>query len=124
MKTLKFVSGFALIIICYFTGEIISVLIDGFISPAVTGMLVLFIFLKLGIIKRTWIEEISNMLLDNLVFFFIPATAGVVLIPLAIIKKDALAIVVASVVSTFLVLWIVGYLANKFDSKNGRKNII
>lgn len=41
-----FVSGIAIIVLCYYAGELLSMLVNGFISPAVMGMMVLFVFLK------------------------------------------------------------------------------
>lgn len=116
-KLLSFISGAGIIVISYYLGGLLSYIMAGFISPAVMGMLVLFGLLKSGIIKPAWVELASNFLLDNLMLFFIPATAGVALVPFITVKDQAGAILTSVIVSTFLVLWIVGYIIEKFEFK-------
>jgi len=112
----SFIFGAGIIVISYYIGEFLSYLIAGFISPAVMGMLVLFALLKAGIIEPAWVEIASNFLLDNLMLFFIPATAGVALVPFITIKDQAAAILISVIISSFLVLWIVGYIIEKFEN--------
>ena len=121
-KFLRFIIGIALIVICYYVGELLSILVRGFISPAVMGMLVLFVLLQSKIFKATWLDNASEFLLDNLVFFFIPATAGVALIPFYIIKQDALIVIAASVLSSIVVLLVVGFIIDKFEKRDENRN--
>lgn len=114
-KIAKFLPGIVILIISYYVGELFSYLVKGFISPAVMGMLILFTMLKTGLIKPLWIESFATFLLDNLMLFFIPATAGVALISFVSIKQDLLAIVIAVIISSLLVLWLVGYIVEKFE---------
>lgn len=116
-RALSFISGAGIIIISYYIGELISYLIAGFISPAVMGMLVFFALLKSGIIDSAWVELASNFLLDNLMLFFIPATAGVALVPFITVKDQAAAILTSVIISSFLVLWVVGYIIERFEAK-------
>ncbi|EKD30983.1 MAG: hypothetical protein ACD_77C00437G0005 [uncultured bacterium] len=111
-------AGAAFLIICYILGGFVSRLIHGFISPAVMGMIILFLLLKAGIARAEWLEKPANFLLDNLILFFIPATVGIALIPFEIIKHDFLAIIVASVLSSLLVLWLVGFIVDKFEKSD------
>lgn len=118
-ERLKLILGAAILIISYYIGELLSYAINGFISPAVMGMLVLFTLLKTGLVKEIWIESFAVFLLDNLMLFFIPATAGVALISFSSIKEDALAIVLSVLLTSLLVLWLVGYIVQKFERTNG-----
>ncbi|OFY43400.1 MAG: hypothetical protein A2X18_00075 [Bacteroidetes bacterium GWF2_40_14] len=117
---MKFLLGATILIISYYIGELLSYAFMGFISPAVMGMLVLFTLLKTGIVKAIWIESFAIFLLDNLMLFFIPATVGVALISFSSIKDDALAIVFSASLSSLLVLWLVGYIVQKFERSNGK----
>ena len=108
-----FVSGIAIIVLCYYAGELLSMLVNGFISPAVMGMMVLFVFLKAQIIKESWVKEFAGFLLDNLLLFFIPVTAGVALVPFESLQKELPAIIISVTVSSFLVLWVSGVIAQK-----------
>lgn len=114
-KIAKFILGIGILISSYYLGELLSYLVNGFISPAVMGMLVLFFLLKSGIIKPVWIESIATLLLDNIMLFFIPATAGVALISFTAIRQDIIAIAIAAILSSLLVLWLVGYIVIKFE---------
>lgn len=114
-KIARFLAGIGILIISYYLGELLSYVVSGFISPSVMGMLILFGLLKSGIIKPVWIESTAMFLLDNLMLFFIPAIAGVALISFSSIKQDLIAIVIAATVSSFLVLWVVGYIVTKFE---------
>ncbi len=119
-KALCFLFGVGIIVISYYIGELLSTLMARFISPAVIGMIVLFALLKSKIIKPIWVESASNFLLDNLMLFFIPATAGVALVPLTTLKEQAPAILTSVIISSFLVLWIVGYIADRFEVKKSK----
>jgi holin-like protein len=121
IKLFRFIRGLALIVICYYIGEFLSLQIGGFISPSVMGMLILFALLQFKILKTTWIEKASDFLLDNLVLFFVPATAGVALIPFAIIKDDALTVIIASIISSVLVLIVVGKITDKFENNHEKR---
>jgi holin-like protein len=100
----------------YYAGEVLSILIDDFVSPAVLGMMILFLLLKSGIVKREWVEGAASFLLDNLMLFFIPVTAGVALVPFNSLKAEFPAIVLSVVVSSFVVLWVASSIVQKFDS--------
>lgn len=123
IKTLfKVVLGLGLLILSYLLGIVISRLLSGLIAPSIVGMLVLFLLLELKIFKREWIEDMATLFTDNLILFFIPFIVGIVLIPISLLINDLLAIIVTFVTSTFLILWIVGYLVNRFDKK-GRSDV-
>lgn len=116
-KVLAFIFGIGIIATSYYIGELLSYFIAGFISPAVMGMLILFGLLKFGVVKSTWVAQAANFLLDNLMLFFIPATAGVALVPFVTIKDQASAILISVILSSLLVLWIVGYIIDRFEAK-------
>lgn len=108
-----FVWGIAIIVLCYYAGELLSMLVNGFISPAVMGMMVLFVFLKAQIIKESWVNEFAGFLLDNLLLFFIPVTAGIALVPFKSLERELPAIIISVTISSFLVLWVSGVIAQK-----------
>ncbi len=118
LEASKFLLGIGILIISYYLGEVLSYVIDGFISPSVMGMLVLFALLKWGIVKPSWIESTAKFLLDNLMLFFIPAMVGVALISFSSLKSETLAIVLAATISSLIVLWIVGFVITKFEKAN------
>ena len=116
-KIVKLILGAGVVICCYYLGELISLLIKGFISPSVLGMITLFILLKTGLLKKDRVADCATLLTDNMILFFIPITVGVALIPASVLKEDGIAMIMALVLSTFVVLWVAGTVVEKYKSK-------
>ena len=101
-------------------GELVVYLTDVPIPSSIIGMIALTTALKLGIIKERWVNKIADFLVKNIGFFFVPAGVGL-LQCLDIIQADLLTIVIATIVSTLLVISATGWvhqLTRKF-SKHG-----
>lgn len=116
-KSILFLAGCASLALSYYFGMALSRIASGYISPPVAGMILLFIFLRLKLVKEEWIREPATFFLDNLMLFFIPVTAGVALIPFSAVQKDAVSIVIAATISTWIVLWVAGKVAQKIDRR-------
>jgi len=116
-KLIPFAAGCGSLVLSYYTGMALSALASGYISPSVAGMVVLFVLLKAGIVKEEWIKAPANLLLDNLMLFFIPVTAGVALISFSSLKSDIFSILIAATASTWFVLWIVGVVTEKIEKR-------
>lgn len=94
---------------CLALGELIVYLTGVKLPSSIIGMLLLALFLRLGWIKLHWIQGMSDFLVANLGFFFIPP--GVALMCyLDIIKAELLPIAVATLVSTVIVLIVTGWV--------------
>ena len=92
---------------CLALGELI-VFLTGFKLPSsIIGMLLLTSLLKLGWIKLEWVKGLSDFLVANLGFFFIPPGVALMLY-FDIIKAEFWPIMVATLVSTILVLVVTG----------------
>ncbi len=94
---------------CLALGELIVFLTGIKLPSSIIGMLLLTLFLHLGWIKLHWIQEMSNFLVANLGFFFIPPGIALMLY-FDIIAQQFWPIVIATVVSTLLVLFITGWV--------------
>ena len=79
------------------------------VVPPVIGMLLLTLFLKLGWIKLHWVQGMSDFLVANLGFFFIPPGVALMLY-FDIIAAEFWPIVTASLISTLLVLVVTGWV--------------
>ena len=66
-------------------------------------MLLLTLFLKLGWIKLEWVQGLSNFLVANLGFFFVPPGVALMLY-FDIIAAEFWPIVIATLISTILEL--------------------
>jgi Putative effector of murein hydrolase LrgA len=113
-KAVRLLLGLGLVVCCYYLGLFASRLIDGFISPAVSGMLILFVLLKSGLLRKDWVEEGAGLLNRHMILFFVPITVGIVLIPASVWAEDGLAMLVALVLSTFIVLWFTGKIVQRY----------
>ena len=94
---------------CLALGELIVYLTGVRLPSSIIGMLLLTLFLQLGWIKLEWVQGLTNFLVANLGFFFVPS--GVVLmLYFDIIQAQFWPIVVATLVSTVLVLVVTGWV--------------
>ena len=90
-------------------GEIIVWATGIKLPSSIIGMLLLTLFLKLGWVKLKWVEHLSELLIANLGFFFVPPGVALILY-LDLIKAQWFPIVTATVVSTLLVLVVTGQM--------------
>lgn len=103
---------------CLALGELI-VYVTGIMLPSsIVGMLSLTLFLKLGWLKLEWIKGLSDFLIANLGFFFVPPGVALMLY-FDVIKANLLSIAVLVIVSTILVLVVTGWVHQLMRRHNG-----
>lgn len=94
---------------CLALGELIVWATGVKLPSSIIGMLFLTLFLKLGWVKLSWVEHLSELLIANLGFFFVPPGVALILY-LDLIEKEWFPIVTATIVSTVLVLVVTGHM--------------
>ncbi|BEH00227.1 CidA/LrgA family protein [Bacteroides sedimenti] len=94
---------------CLALGELTVYLTGIKLPSSIIGMLLLTLFLKLGWIKLHWVQGMSDFLVANLGFFFVPPGVALMLY-FDIITAQFWPIVIASIVSTILVLFVTGWV--------------
>lgn len=104
------------ILFFYFVGEFISYLIHGFIPGSVIGMVMLFVALAFKWVKPEKVQKVSTLLTDNMGLFFIPAGVGL-MTSFSLISAYWPFIVMASVISTVLVIATVALLQEKMGKE-------
>jgi holin-like protein len=77
-------------------------------------MLLLFVSLVLKIVKPEQVRSAVAFFLDNMMLFFIPLGVGLIS-SYTLIGKYLTAIVVASLISTVLIIAVVGLIAQKME---------
>ena len=93
---------------CLALGELI-VSITGIKLPAsIIGMLTLTLLLKLKIVKLEWVRGLTDFLIANLGFFFVPPGVALMLY-FDVIKMEILPIALATLLSTIIVLLVTGH---------------
>lgn len=98
----------AIIIGCLAVGEFITWLTGISVPSSIIGMLLLTFLLKVKVIKLEWVETISNFLVKNMGFFFVPPGVALMLY-FDIIGKEIVPIVLATTLSTMIVLVVTGW---------------
>ena len=93
---------------CLAMGELIVWLTKIPIPSSIVGMLLMTTLLQTKVIQLEWVKGMSDFLISNMGFFFVPPGVALMLY-LDIIKAELLPIVVATVVSTVLVLVVTGW---------------
>lgn len=94
---------------CLALGELAVYLTGIKLPSSIIGMLLLALFLKFKWIKLHWIQGMSDFLVANLGFFFIPPGVALMLY-FDIIAAQFWPIVIATFVSTLLVLVVTGWV--------------
>jgi holin-like protein len=98
---------FSIILSIYFLGELLQKAFELPIPGNILGMLILFFGLYTRVIKLKMIDKISDFLLENLAFFFLPA--GVSLITcFAVLEGKWTAVIGVSIISTVIILGVTG----------------
>lgn len=94
---------------CLALGELLIYLTHIQLPSSILGMLILTLLLKLKVIKLEWVQGLSDFLVANIGFFFVPPGVAVMLY-FDIIKAQLWPIVIATVASTVLVLAVTGWV--------------
>ena len=112
--------GIFLILLFYLLGCFVAALIGNFVPGSVIGMILLFCALSLKWVRPGHVKKVSMFLLDNMMLFFIPGGVGLIT-SYTLLSRYMLAIIVASLVSTVLVIAVVGLVEQKLESKKRSK---
>ena len=93
---------------CLALGEL-TVWLTGVKLPAsIIGMLLLTLLLKLKVVKLEWVRGLTDFLIANLGFFFVPPCVALMLY-FDLIKAEIVPITLATLLSTIIVLIITGH---------------
>ncbi|UOO81621.1 CidA/LrgA family protein [Uruburuella testudinis] len=74
---------------------------------SIIGMGLLFAALQAGWVKTAWLQQMVDVLMGNLALFLVPPCVAVMSY-LDVVGRDFLSIFTATIVSTFLVLFVSG----------------
>ncbi|MDX1364022.1 CidA/LrgA family protein [Arenibacter latericius] len=94
-------------------GEVIVYLFNLPIAGNIIGMVAIFIALKLKIIKLEEVKPASDQFIKYMVLFFVPYGVGLMTF-YDVLKVHWIAIVISTVLSTILTLYITGIILQKF----------
>ena len=105
---------------CLAVGELIVWLTGISIPSSIIGMLLLTALLQMKVVKLEWVKGMSDFLISNLGFFFVPPGVALMLY-FDIIKAELQPIVLATVISTMLVMINKGWTDQYLRKLNKKK---
>ncbi len=105
---------------CLAVGELIVWLTGISIPSSIIGMLLLTALLQMKVFKLEWVKGMSDFLISNLGFFFVPPGVALMLY-FDIIKAELLPIVLATAISTMLVMITTGWTDQYLRKLNKKK---
>lgn len=111
---------FAIIMSFLAAGELIVWLTGVPIPSSIIGMILLATSLKTGLVKLRHVESLSNFLVHNLGFFFVPAGVGLMNC-LGLIADQWLPIVSSTIISTFVIIAFTGWVHRLVRKSMSRK---
>lgn len=97
--------GFLIVFGCLLVGELVIGLTKLPLPPSIIGLLCLFALLSFKKVTLPQVQPLSQTMLTYLAFMVVPACISIVQY-LDVVQQDGLAIVVGTVISTLLVLWV------------------
>jgi len=117
---MKYIVQFCIIAAIYYVGEILNMLIPLQVPAAVYGMVLLFVLLSTGIFRLEWVEDAADFLLAIMPMMFVSPGVGI-MNSLELLQGSWLPIVVISVVTTFVTLFVTGHCAQGLMRLTGKK---
>jgi Putative effector of murein hydrolase LrgA len=114
------IKGLFFILLFYFIGDALSILIRGFIPGSVIGMILLFLSLFFKLLRPDYVRETATLITKNMAVFFVPATVG--LMVYAEFLSNSIEVIASAVlISTVLTLVAVAAVQEYFENRRIRK---
>ncbi|MRT42130.1 murein hydrolase regulator LrgA [Enterobacteriaceae bacterium RIT702] len=117
----RYVRAFVIIYAALYAGMGISSLLPITIPGSIIGMLLLFLLLALQIMPVEWVKPGCHLLIRYMALLFVPISVGVMGYT-DILTAQFGPIVVSCIVSTFMVLLIVGLSAERLQRPQEKPN--
>ncbi|MGP1606134.1 MAG: CidA/LrgA family protein [Moraxella sp.] len=118
--------AFLVVFGCLFLGEVFIRLTHLPLPASIIGLLLLFFALQTGVVELKTVQSLAKIMLDYLVLMVVPACISIMQY-LDIIQKELWILLLATSLSTFLVLiatgrtyQVVRYLQKSFRLKSNR----
>ncbi len=117
---MKYINQFAIILGISLVGELLNLLIPLPVPASIYGMTILFTALCTGAIKLSAVKETGHFLVQVLPMMFIPATVGL-LEKWKEMQSFLTAIIVISLVSTIIVIFVSGHTTQQIINHRQRR---
>lgn len=111
LLTMNILKQILIIFLFTFLGEQFQILTQIPVPGSIIGLTLLYLCLNFKIIKVDDVELVGNWLKDNLAFFFVPITVGI-MAHFDILKLHWINLVIVMIVSTLITYLVTVYAAN------------
>lgn len=118
---MKYMKQFGIIMVVTFLGEVLNYIIPLPIPSSIYGLVLMLVALKLKIIPLKSVQGVGNFLLNIMPMLFIPAGVGLITSWNAL-SSILLPITVITIISTIMVMVIVGRVTQFIIRSNRRGN--
>lgn len=102
-------TGILIILICWALGNLISMLVGGYVSGNIIGMLLLYAALHFKVIKPEKVAPTAKFLLATMALFFVPFGVGL-MESYGVISQHWIAITIAAAISTLAVIAVTAFV--------------
>jgi len=113
------IKGSFFILLFYFLGELLSMLIHGFIPGSVIGMVLLFLSLFFKILNPENVRATATTITKNMAVFFIPAAVGLMAYG-ELLSRNFLAIALGISISTILTIITVAVIQERMEKRRSK----
>lgn len=118
---MKILKEFTLVLAVFFVGEVIKVLFGLPVPGNIIGFILLLLLLLGKVIRPDAVESLTDFLLGNLTFFFIPSGVGL-MSTFGLIQASFLKLIIIIVVSTVVTMGTAGIVTQavlRFRERRG-----
>lgn len=108
----RYLRAFIIIYLCLYAGNGLALLLPIAIPGSILGMLILFALLAFQILPVHWVKPGCHLIIRNMALLFVPISVGVINYT-DVLSAQFGPIVVSCVISTLLVLTVVGFSSHR-----------
>lgn len=120
-QAVNYLKQFCIILAFSFAGEILNRVIPLPVPASIYGIILLFICLETGIVKKSDVRSTGAFLIEIMPVMFIPAAVGL-LESWEVIKPSCIQFIAVTIISTFTVMAVAGRIT-QFIIRKGRKRV-
>ena len=109
-------TGILIILLCWCLGNLLSMLLGGYVSGNVIGMLLLYAALHFRWVKAEKVAPTAKFLLGVMAIFFVPFGVGL-MESYHVLADNLFAIIISCALSTWIVIAVVAFVYQKLNRK-------
>ena len=119
---MKIIGQLAIILAVYLAGILLENILNLPLPGSIIGLLLMLVLLHLKVIKVEKIKQVSDFFLNNMMFFFIPATVGIMAsynVLDGFLFQIVVLVMISVVITISVTALVVQLIAKHKDERNG-----